>query len=226
MAVKVRLAGRPQELKPVITMLMGVAQLLQGIEVDGGTRKREHVVKRKKRPELTLYFFEKASEANPEYRPLKGEISCRLMDKTSTSLTKDDVKRLAQQVKSKFGGKTPFVWYKGKELCSYTDWDMGYQLQLLTINKAEGKRITEQFLDIRKHSPDWEFFELHTNEQAAKRYPTTPPKVMILGESVRTPRQRPIAKLHFRYAKLHLWELRRSINLYHVNGGLPDLVLV
>lgn len=90
-------------------------------------------------------------------------------------------------------------------MCSYTDWNRGYQLQLLCRDKGEGKRVVEQVLDIQQHSPDWKNFNASENDEPAQAYPTLPGREFILGKSERMPRKRPIADVRFRHAVMHIY---------------------
>ncbi len=130
----------------------------------------------------------------------------------------------ANKVKTAFA-QPSFVWKKGKELYSYTDWDKGYQLQLLCRNETEARRVVEQVLDIQSHSPNWERLRKNEAVDAASSYPTIPGTQTILGKSRKKPRRRPIADVRFQYALLHVHGLPRAITLVDRSGLFANPVV-
>jgi len=168
---------------------------------------------RKYKPQISLFFLEDHNDIEPGYSPITGEISFRLMNQESNSLSMSEVTNYANRIKTQFATASGFIWKKGKEMVSYTDWKKGYQLQLLCRDKAEGRRVIEQVLDIQAHTPDWKNMNKSGNEEPASAYPTIPPTEIILGKPRRLPRRRPIADVRFQYALLDLHELPNPICL-------------
>lgn len=182
-------------------------------------------VRRRHKPQIMLYFVEDLSDVAEGYDPVDGRISFRLMDAgTDDDISESQARSIATRIKSSFGASNGFVWRKGKDMVSYSDWDKGYQLQLLCRDKSEGKRVIEQVLDIQGHSPEWENMNHIANEQATARYPTLPPTKSILGKSKRMPRERPIADVRFALATLTIRGMQNSLILYerldYLNRGL------
>ncbi|WNZ28179.1 hypothetical protein HJG54_35285 (plasmid) [Leptolyngbya sp. NK1-12] len=169
---------------------------------------------RKFRPQIQLYFQEDFNDVEPGYSPVTGEISFRLMNENGETLNETEARQYANRVRTAFAAGAGFVWRKGKLMCSYTDRARGYQLQLLCRDKAEGKRVIEQVLDIQNHAPDWKYLNVSENDQPTARFPTLPPTDFIYGKNRRLPRQRPIADVRFQYAVLH------------IHGVNPPIVLV
>jgi hypothetical protein len=173
-----------------------------------------YTVLRKTKPLLTLHFKEDAEDAEAGYQQLKGRIGIRLMNQTTDTISKAEAEAYGRKVKTLFGSGTGFIWKKGKYLCSYADWDKGYQLQLYCKTEAEGKRIVEQVLDIQGHSPQWEYFDTKTNNSPTTAYPTTPPKQLILGKSQRLPRRRPVGDVRYQYATLAIAGASRQLVIH------------
>ena len=78
---------------------------------------------RKYRPQIMLYFKEDSGDVDPEFGPVEGRISFRLMDEDSESITKAKLTTLANKIKTEFGNSNGYRWKKGKEYYSYTDKD-------------------------------------------------------------------------------------------------------
>jgi hypothetical protein len=170
---------------------------------------------RRFRPQIKLVFREDLEDVEPGYTPVEGEITCRLMDHTSDSITPAIAQTFATRVKSSFGaGGNGLIWRKGRTMASYADWKRGYQLQLLVRSEADARLIVENVLDIQQHSPDWSKLNISENQEPASAYPTIPETEYIYGESRRLPRRRPVADCRFQYALLHVHGVQSPIVLY------------
>ena len=201
--------------------------ILQRLKNDGANRDRDlnYRVLRRNKPQITLHFLEDLKDVEHGYEPIAGEISLRLMTETTTTLSKSEATNYGNKINSLFGSTGGFIWKKGKELCSYSDWDKGYQLQLLTRTEAEGRRVIEQVLDIQAHAPDWENFNLVHNGEPSASFPTVPPSETILGKTRKLPRRRPIADVRFQFASLKLSGLAKSVILFDRSGRHPEALV-
>ncbi|PSB16050.1 hypothetical protein C7B65_22765 [Phormidesmis priestleyi ULC007] len=194
--------------------------------VSGGSeRDLNYTILRKTKPILKLYFLEDHIDTDPDYRQVEGVIGVRLMGQTSTTLSKTEAIAYGNKVKTLFGTGKGFSWKKGKEMCSYSDWAKGYQLQLLVRNETEGKRIVEQVLDIQGHSPDWEFLNMSVNSEPSQAFPTIPPRETILGKSHKLSRRRPISEVFFQHASIKLAGLPKPVYIYDRSGRIPDALV-
>lgn len=170
---------------------------------------------RKFRPQIKLFFLEDLEDVEPGYRPVEGEITCRLMDHTSETITPTIAETYANRVKLALGeAGNGYIWRKGKDMATYNDWSKGYALQLLTRSEAEAKELISKVLDIQNDTPQWSKMNYSVNEEPMAAYPTVPELDYIYGESRRLPRKRPIASCRFQYAVLHLWGVAAPIVLY------------
>lgn len=178
----------------------------------------------KYKPQINLYFDQSSPEAKNNNPRVTGEISYRLVNETSESITEAELKTRANKIKSLFVTPNLFVWRKGKIICKYTDTNNGYKLRLLVINEAEGRRIIEQVLDVENKSPDWE--NLAVSESNAV-FPDIPPTQTIYGKQRRTPRRRPVEDIKFRRATADIWGLPKPVALIdtrlHLDNPLVEV---
>lgn len=179
-------------------------------------------VSRKTKPKIVLHFWQDAADIDPEYDPVRGRISFRLMDKTASTLTQADLTNYAQRIKSNFGVGSGYVWPKGKIMYSYTDWESGYQLQLLCRNISTAKEIISKTLEIKNDVPNWANLNTIENSEPNEAYPTIPGTEVILGKVEKQPRYRPIATVRFQYATLSLGRKRDDITLIDKTGLLKN----
>ena len=179
-------------------------------------------VRRRTHPKITLYFLEDLNDVAEGYSPVDGQISVRLMEYDQGSITEPIARQFAVRIKSAFASGGGFVWKKGKTMCSYTDWEKGYQLQLLCRNETEGRRVTEQVLDIQNDSPDWANFNTKENAEPTQAYPTIPDRDRAYGETRRQPRRRPIADVRFQTALMNVIGVPQPIILSDRSGIYPN----
>lgn len=181
---------------------------------------------RKYRPQIKLFFLEHLTGVDEEedYPAVTGEITFRLMTKTSQTLTKSDLTTYANEIKSTFA--TPaYKWNKGKDMATYTDKEKGYQLQLLVKNKTDAKELITKILGIQDHTPNWKYLNYKANEEPTEAFPTIPQKEAILGKQHKLPRTRPVATVVFQYATCHVHGLPNPICLIDRSGKYLDVVV-
>lgn len=182
-------------------------------------------VERKHRPQVTLYFQQNPRTVVRGESPATGEISWRLMNETSTSITQSELTTLANRIKINFGANNGFVWEKGRIMNTYSDWSEGLQLQILAKSETVGEQVIKEVL--KAHGGNFDATKLNVvrNQAEASRYPANPGNQNILGKSTRKPRERPIVDVRFRYATLALHGLARPVHLYDLTRTLVNPVV-
>ncbi|MCL1468677.1 hypothetical protein [Argonema galeatum] len=174
-------------------------------------------VKRKTLPKVTLYF---ANERNsPEDKSIWRQISFRIPGETSETFTKTEALKIANKIKSLFGNN--FGWNCGRNLYSYTEWERGYQFQVLSVSSTEAKRVIKEILEINSHTPNWTYLNEISNDEPSETYPTNPATLHILGDPYKEPTRRAQVKVFFQYATLSL-PPKKPIFLYDRRGLAKD----
>lgn len=221
---RIILKGNSKLLKPIITEIMAVHQLIEAKDV--GTIYAYHndleSVKRVGKPRVNLYFledtnFNKKAPPNKEFEGLRrtdGLIRFRLMDEKTNTFSKANATALANKIKQVFGSNGGYVWKKGKTMYTYNDWELGYQFQLLCRSEIEAKRIVTSVLSLQAHSPIWKKFNTVKNDEEAITYPENPGTQIVMGESVDIPKSRPLVDVRFQYSYIKLDGVVEPINLY------------
>ncbi|MEH2211899.1 hypothetical protein [Nostoc sp.] len=169
-------------------------------------------------PQIKLYFIEDLNDVEPGYSRLDGTISFRLMSENSETLSKTDLERYGNKIKSIFGAGSGLIWKKGKTMYVYADWDRGYQLQLLCRNTSDAKNLIQKTLDIQNHTPDWKYLSFEENAEPAEKYPTIPGHKTILGKQIKDSRSRPICEVKFKESMIRVPGLKNLICLYDRTG--------
>jgi hypothetical protein len=168
------------------------------------------------KPQVKLYFLEPYNfNIHDDGTPrLEGEITFRLMDESSETISRTKAEILARSIKSVFA-TPPFIWNKGHFKCTYFDADRGYEFKLLVINKAEGERMIRAVLDIRNHPFDRDYIQFIDNDRT---YPINPGTHRVYGRTVKKFARRRTADVKFRYAQLLIWGKQNPINLVATSG--------
>lgn len=180
---------------------------------------------RKFKPQVTLYFKEDDEDAEEGRRPTWGEVSFRLMNESSTTITRTELTTLANKIKAEFGAANGYVWKKGRKLYSYTEKDKGYQFQLICRDEATAKELINKVLDLQNHTPDWKFLKSNVADNENESFPYNPGNHTILGKSYQKPRRRPMVDVRFQYAAASIWGLHKPITLYDRSFKLIDALV-
>jgi hypothetical protein len=181
---------------------------------------------RKFKPQIFLYFLEDADSVDPDYSPVPGEISFRLMNYTTETITPTVAATYANRIRLAFGnGDAGYLWRKGKDMATYNEWDKGYALKILTRSKSEAREVVSKVLDIQNDTPDWSKMNYSENEEPMQAYPTVPELDLLYGKTRRRPRRRPIADCRFQYALLHVHGVPHPVVLYDRTGIYPTALV-
>lgn len=222
------LAGSEELIKQELTAIVADNQLLSekdvGMVFSANPAKAEENVRYQ--PMLHLQFKETKDDMwqRQDDRELEGEISLRLVNYTSETITQQYLQTLAETVKQKLA--TPrFIWNKGKQRYTYHDWDKGIRFALLVPSEAEARRVIEQVLDCVTISPDWDNLrkgsESVTGEGVIK-----PKKVTVLGEVIDQPTKGKEGKVRFLSAQVFLYgKNSKPVHLYHAFGRYKNALI-
>jgi hypothetical protein len=166
-------------------------------------------------PQITLIFKEDLDEVEEGYSPLDAEISFRVMNESSQTMTEAKASVIAGRIRAEFALGGGYRWHKGRTKLSYRDKDNGYQFSINAYSEAEGKQVLNKVLDIQGDSLDLDLLSITTLGDTP---PTVPPMERIYGEQRRTPRRRPVGWVRFAYADLHVHGLPNAITLVDRTG--------
>jgi hypothetical protein len=161
-------------------------------------------------PQVKLYFVEDASDVERGYAPIDAEITFRIPNETSESMTEAKARTIANKINSVFGVSNGYRWKKGRLKASYKDSHNGYNMIISAFSESEAREVLHKVLEIQNDTLNDAHLTISTLQQNP---PTIPATERIYGESRRLPRRRPIGYVRFRYAELHLWAMPNAITL-------------
>ena len=170
------------------------------------------------RPQIKLYFLEKYDEethGKQKISQLEGEITFRLMNQTSETISRSNAEVLARKIKSVFA-TPPFTWEKGWYKSTYFDAEKGYDLRLLVKSKAEAERVVKNVLEIQGHSFNRDNFQFVEHDRS---YPVNPGTHRVYGRTVKKPIKRRRADVKFKHAQLLIQGQPNAINLVATSGS-------
>ena len=189
------LRGRREFLKGGINQILALHQLVDGKDIGEvyGIPTHDYQESVSFKPQIKLFFKQDEAAVPPGKRAIKAELTFRLQDKTSATITPGDAAVLAAAIKQEFvtGGSTGFVWGKGKVKVTYFDRERGYELYIFALNKLEGEKVVKKILDVRGHPYDADILTEHIPTKASVNNPIG--KKLVYGKMVDNIRWRPRA---------------------------------
>ena len=221
MSDRIILAGTERLLKPMISQIMALHQLLQYKDIGTvyGTPVQGFQELVKFRPQIHLYFEQADGLIDSEFGATRARLSFRIMNESAETMTPDKALALAKKINSSFGGNSPFYWEKGKHLFSYHAPHQGMQTKIYTTNEAEAKQVVKKILGLQNFTVDDDFLkdcsrtvDLATPQDGGQG------KEMIYGESRRLPRKLPVSRVVFTYAEMLLHGLPNAVCLVDMTG--------
>ena len=171
-------------------------------------------------PQIIINFQESVQSARNNNRtrhPLTAQHYIRTKTDFSSSA---EVERIARKVREVFA--TPvFSFDKGRLKYTYQDKTKGYFFIIATPNEAEARNVIEKLLALDNDIPDW---ELLTESRSNKNFTRTR-TIQINSKRYKKPQRRPLGKVHFISAQLHVDGLPGNIHLLNLGGRSRDVVL-
>lgn len=177
------------------------------------------------KPQITCFFLEDTESVEANYRPVEGQLSIRLMDETSSTLTKANLQTFANRINQEFGVGNGFVWKKGKDLYSYVDKPNGHRFKILARNKSDAVEIINKLLDISQTPYNSAYLRLNQAENPTAAFPVVPGNQTILGKTYKEPRRRPTASVRFMYASIKIHGLPSPIILVDKSGFWSEAII-
>jgi hypothetical protein len=173
------------------------------------------------KPVVTLYFSEDPDQVMPDKAPVRAEISFRLMDETSTTMTEAKARVLANKIKNEFALNGGYRWRKGKIVITYYDLPKGYRFQIYAYSEAEAREVMSKVMDLQGHNIDNDFMRIH---ESRANFPSNPGTHVVYGKSRPKPVRRPTTYVRFTRATLCMWGMNKGETLIDLTGYRQGLV--
>jgi hypothetical protein len=167
------------------------------------------------KPNVTLYFSEDPDQVMPDKNPVRAEISWRLMDETSQSMTEAKAEALARKIQTEFGVGSAYRWRKGRVKVTYRDRAKGYDFRLLAYSEAEAREVISKVLQVNNDPFVDDFVSIHESRAS---FPTNPGNQLVYGKQRPKPVRRPITYVRFVRATLTMHGLHKGITLLDRTG--------
>lgn len=164
----------------------------------------------KYRPQVNLYFKQDADSVPSGRSPVAAEISFRLMNESSTTLTEAELKTIANRIKSELGAADGYRWRKGKVVVTYKNLEDGLNLKMFAFSEAEGIEIIRKVCDCAQRPYNDDYVTTH---ETKKTFSSTPGTQIILGKSRNKPVERPTVYVRFHNASVAIRGLPNPIFL-------------
>lgn len=163
------------------------------------------------RPQVKLYFQQDSAAVPDGRRAVEGELTFRLPNETSATLTKTNAVTLAKKIKQEFATGNGYVWKKGKYKLVYKDPELGIDSRILAISEAEGIEVIKKLLNVTGGVYDADKCNVVEPKRDSKTNPVG--TEIVFGKPQRKRRWRPIANCRFQYAVLTVHKLQYRVVL-------------
>ncbi len=177
------------------------------------------------RPKITLFFIEDSEDAEAGYKPVEMEVSWRLINETSATITESDLRSIGNKIKTNFGTGNGRIFKKGRKIVCYRNLLNGYDFKLRSRDLAEGKQLIRDILSMNSHTLDTNLLKLSQTDDEADAYPYNPGTQVILGKRKSKPRRRPLVNVRFKYAYATVHGYNKPIYLYSRSSFIPDALV-
>lgn len=173
------------------------------------------------RPIIQLFFRQDDAAVPDDYQPIRAQISFRLMNETSQTITKTNLIKIANKIKTEFATGSGFVWSKGKIKRVCKDSENGLNLNILCINEQDGTEIIKKIYNVLGKTYNE---EKCTTVNPERNSVNTPGNQTILNTTVKKKRWRPTANVRFTHAVALVHGLSKSIVLVDRTGRYLDVL--
>ncbi len=177
------------------------------------------------RPKVTLFFREDDDDVDSGYQAVEMEVSWRLINETSASITKSELTAIANKIKTKFGSSNGYVFKKGRKIVSYRQKAKGYEFLVRARTLADGKELIKDILTMNGDSIETGLLKLSEVENEADAFPYNPGTQTILGKRHSKVRKRPLVNVRFRYAYASIYGVKRPLYLYSRTHSISDALV-
>lgn len=177
------------------------------------------------KPKITLYFKEDDNDVDPGYKPARMEVSWRLVDETTQTITKQKLTTIATKIKSQFATGSGYLFKKGRKIVAYNNRSEGYNFVLRARELSEGKNLIREILSINGHTLDDDLLKISTTDDETGAYPYNPGTQSVLGKRRNKPRKRPMVNVKFKYAYATVNGWGKPVYLYSKNYYIADALV-
>lgn len=177
------------------------------------------------RPKITLFFSEDAEDTEAGYKPVEMEVSWRLINETSATITEANLRSIGNKIKTNFGAGNGRIFRKGRKIVHYLDRDRGYNFLLRARDLAEGKDLIREILTMNGDTLDTNILRVSETDSETDAYPYNPGTQLILGSRKSKPRRRPLVNVRFKYAYATVHGYNKPVYLYSRSSFVPDALV-
>lgn len=171
-------------------------------------------------PQVIINFQESVRDARANKRPRHPLTAQHYIRFNGDFSSEAEVERIARKVRDLFA--TPvFGFNKGRIKYTYYDKPKGHLFIVSSFTELEAKNVIEKMLAIINEVPDWS----KLTESRSNADFTTTEYITVNGKRHKKPQRRPLGKVHFLSAELHVNGLSSNIHLLDLSGRSRNVIL-
>lgn len=177
------------------------------------------------RPKITLFFKEDAEDAEAGYEPVEMQVSWRLINEKTSTITESELRTIANKIKANFGTSNGKIFKKGRKMVRYRNREQGYDFLIRARDLTEGKDLIREILSMNGDTLDTKILKVSEVDSESDAFPYNPGTQLILGKRKPKPRRRPLVNVRFRYAYATVHGYNKPIYLYSRSSFIPDALV-
>lgn len=163
------------------------------------------------RPQIHLFFKQDSQAVVSGRRAMEGQISFRLVNETSSTITETKARQWALKIKNEFALNNGYVWKKGKIKLVCKDAENGLNLGILALNELEGIELIKKVYDLIGGTYNEDLVREVTPKRDSETNPTG--TELVFGKQRKKQRWRPVGNIRFQYALLTVRGMQHRIAL-------------
>lgn len=225
MANKVILHGPDKLLRPVVTQIMALEQIIRESQgtiygIPEETFKENVTLK----PQIQLVFAQDTKDVPEGRRATAAIYNIKVHSGIPEASWETEVKQLATKVRSEFAASSPtYTWEKGKNIYWYRDPDYGHNFKIYANSEADSQPLIKKMLDLQGQPFRLEGLTSSSPKRESENNPTG--TILRFGKRRKKPRWRPRVIVRFRWATLIVPEINGDQMLVDTTGRHHDALI-
>jgi len=172
-------------------------------------------------PQVILNFQESVRDAHENKRP-RYPLTAQHYLRVKTDFSSEaEVMQIARKVRDVF--VTPLYRFdKGRIKYVYFDKSKAHEIKILAQTETKAKELISKILSLDNHQPNWDY--LSDTRKTNRNFETTE-YIRVNGKRYKKPKRRPLGRVEFISAQLHVDGTQNNIHLIDLGGRSKNVIL-
>jgi outer membrane protein assembly factor BamB len=154
------------------------------------------------KPQIGVIFAQDFESVPKGKNPKTAKITWRLMDKTSETITNEDLNSWANKIYDGLFKDTRYSFDKGKFIAWYISKSEGLHLQIYCLSAEEGEKVVKKVLEVFGKEFNTDLLKITEPKRDNLKKPEN---IKVRGKDLPPPQWRPNIKVYAEYAYANIW---------------------